>query len=319
MSRSTMLQLSKAKDLFSRSKKILILLHQSPDGDTISSSLALHTYFKRIGKEVDLAVNDDIPQVFQFLVNEVDIKKDFLLGDYDLIIAVDCGDAARTGFPARLEQIAKTKPLLNIDHHFKNSLHKIAKLNLVDDTASAAAEIVFDLLISLGAKIDSKIATYILAGIYYDTGGFQHSNVTERTLKITSQCISFGGRISLVAKNISSSKSSAGLKLWGIALKRMQLKKNGIVFTYLLSKDLESVGAGVDDASGIVNLINSVPGSRVAVLLIETPDGNIKASLRTEDNAVDVSALARLFGGGGHRKAAGFTLEESLESLVAKI
>ena len=227
--------------------------------------------------------------------------------------------AARTGFPARLETISKTKTLINIDHHHKNNLHKIAKLNIVDATASATAEIIFEILIELGAKIDSKIATYILAGIYYDTGGFQHSNVTERTLSIVSECIRYGGRISLVSKNISSSKRTPGLKLWGIALKRMVLKKNGIVLTYLSNKDLNEVGAEVDDASGIVNLINSVPGSRVAVLLIETPDGKIKASLRTEDNQVDVSRLARLFGGGGHRKAAGFTIDESLESLVAKI
>jgi phosphoesterase RecJ-like protein len=158
-----------------------------------------------------------------------------------------------------------------------------------------------------------------LAGIYYDTGGFQHSNVTQRTLSIVSECIRFGGRVGLVNQNISASKSSSGLRLWGIALKRMRLKPNGIVMTYLNNEDLKEVGAEADDASGIVNLINSVPGSRVAVLLIETPDGRIKASLRTEDNHVDVSRLARVFGGGGHRKAAGFTVEESLADLLAKI
>jgi len=316
LSRSTMKELQQAKKYFEKSKNILILLHQDPDGDTISSSLALCTYFERQGKKVDLAVNDDIPEVFKFLISDVEIKKDFLFGDYDLIIAVDCGDAVRTGFPARLEQIAKNKYLVNIDHHFKNSLHKIARLNLVDETASAAAEIIFELLIYLGAKIDSKVATYILAGIYYDTGGFQHSNVTERTLKITSECIRLGGRISYVANKISASKKTAGLKLWGIALGRMHIKDNGIVYTYLKNSDLAQVGADVEDASGIVNLINSVLNSRLAVLLIETPDGNIKASLRTEEDTIDVSDLARLFGGGGHRKAAGFTIEGNLKSWV---
>lgn len=312
-------QASKIAHYLSKAQNILILLHQSPDGDTISSSLALATYFRRIGKKVDLAVNDEVPKIFEFLISEEEIKQDFLLGDYDLIFAVDCGDAVRTGFPARLETICKTKTLINIDHHLRNNLHKIAKLNIVDATASATAEIIFEILTELGAKIDSKVATYILAGIYYDTGGFQHSNVTGRTLSIVSECIRLGGRISLVNKNISASKSSAGLRLWGIALKRMTLKANGIVLTYLNNEDLREVGAEVDDASGIVNLINSVPGSRVAVLLIETPDGKIKASLRTEDNQVDVSRLARIFGGGGHRKAAGFTVDERLESLVANI
>jgi len=306
------------QELLSKSKNILILLHRSPDGDTIASSLALELYLSRIGKHADLAVNDEIPEVFKFLLTEVEVKRDFLLGDYDLIFAVDCGDAVRTGFPARLEQIAKTKPLINIDHHFKNSLHKIAKLNLVDEKASAAAEIIYELLVEFGAKIDSKLATYILAGIYYDTGGFQHSNVTERTLKITSECVRCGGRINLIAKNISSSKKTAGLKLWGIALKKMKIKRNGVVYTYLTSRDLEIAGASAEDASGIVNLINTVPESRIAVLLIETPDGKIKASLRTEDDLVDVSKLARLFDGGGHRKAAGFTFDGSMANLLGK-
>jgi phosphoesterase RecJ-like protein len=312
-------EFSQVEEYLKKSNRILILLHQSPDGDTISSSLALATYFRRIGKSVDLAVKDEVPQIFDFLMSEDEIKKDFLLGDYDLIFAVDCGDAIRTGFPVRLEKISKIKPLINIDHHFRNNLHKIAKLNIVDGSASAAAEIVYDLLISLGAKIDSKIATFILAGIYYDTGGFQHSNVTERTLKTVSECISLGGRISLVAKNISANKKTSGLRLWGIALKRMQLNANGVVFSYLTKKDLAAVGADSEEASGIVNLINTVPGSRMALLLIESPDGKIKASLRTEEEGVDVSKFARLFGGGGHRKAAGFTVEDSLESLTAKI
>lgn len=312
-------QASKIKEYLEKNQNILILLHQSPDGDTISSSLALATYFRRMGKKVDLAVNDDIPKIFEFLIKEEEIKKDFLLGDYDLIFAVDCGDAMRTGFPVRLEKISATKPLINIDHHIRNNLHKIAKLNIVDETASATAEIIYEILKELKAKIDSKIATFILAGIYYDTGGFQHSNVTGRTLSIVSECISCGGRISLVSKNISSSKKTAGLRLWGLALRRMVVKKNGIVFTYLSKKDLLEVGAQAEDASGIVNLINTVPQSRVALLLIETPDGKIKASLRTEEDKVDVSKLARIFKGGGHRKAAGFTIEESLESLVAKI
>lgn len=313
------LPLNKLKNYLNRCNNVLILLHQSPDGDTISSSLALKTYLERIGKKADLAVNDEIPRVFEFLLNEVEIKKDFLLGDYDLIIAVDCGDVARTGFPARLEQISKTKPLINIDHHLRNNLHKIAALNLVDESAAATAEIIFELLVAFGAKIDSKIATYILAGIYYDTGGFQHSNVTERTLKIVSECIRCGGRMTLVAKHISASKKTAGLKLWGIALKRMRVKANGVVYTYLKSQDLNEVGALAEDASGIVNLINTVPGSRVALLLIETPDGKIKASLRSENDRVDVSALARLFGGGGHRKAAGFTIEESMTSFLSRL
>jgi len=301
-------KLHKIRELFSTSEKILILLHLFPDGDTISSSLALSSYLKTIGKKVDCVVKEEIPEVFHFLPGVGGIKNDFLLGDYDLIIAVDCGDANRTGFPVRLEKICKIKPLVNIDHHLRNNLHKIAKVNLVDHKASAAAEIVWDLLKFCGAEIDSKMATYILAGIYYDTGGFQHSNVTNRTLQIASECLRLGGRIGLISQKINGSKTSAALRLWGVALKRMLVKKNGVILTFITQKDLKDNGAKMEDASGVVNLVNTVQDSKVAILFLETPDGTIKASLRGESEKIDVSALARIFGGGGHKKAAGFTV-----------
>ena len=297
------------ESLISKSHNILVLLHNFPDGDTISSSLALSEYLNKIGKKADCAVKGTIPEVFNFLPGISSIRNDFLLGDYDLIFAIDCGDANRTGFPERLEQVCQTKPLINIDHHFKNNLHKIAKINLVDDRASAAAEIIFKLLKYLKAEINARIATYILAGIYYDTGGFQHPNVTIETLNIASECLHLGGRIGLVSQNLSFSKKPSTLKLWGLALKKIKVKKDGIVSTYLSKDDLESCEADSEDASGIVNLINTIPETKIAILLVESETGKIKASLRTESNSIDVSRLARLFGGGGHKKAAGFVFD----------
>lgn len=302
----------KVRELVDRSQNILLLLHLNPDGDTVSSALALAAYFRRIGKSADCAVKEEIPEIFHFLPGIADIKKDFLLGDYDLVFAVDCGDAARTGFPLRLEQISKLKPLINIDHHFRNNLHKIARLNIVDEKASAAAEIVWEFLKFSGAELDSKIATYVLAGIYYDTGGFQHSNVTDKTLRIASECLRLGGRIALISQKINGTKSSAALRLWGIALRRMLIKKNGIVSSFLTRDDLHKNGAKAEDASGIVNLLNTVENSKVAILFLENSDGTIKASLRGESDKIDVSALARIFGGGGHKKAAGFTIKGRL-------
>ena len=188
---------------------------------------------------------------------------------------------------------------------------------MVDEKASAAAEIIWDILKLFGAEIDSRLATYILAGIYYDTGGFQHSNVTDKTLKIVSECLRLGGRIALISQNIGSSKSYPALKLTGIALKRIKLKSNGIITSFLTCDDLKDVGADAEDASGIVNLINSVPDSKIAILFVELPDGTIKASLRTEKDEIDVSKLARLFGGGGHHKAAGFAINGDLKRLCA--
>lgn len=302
--------LERTKRLIAKSQSILVLLHEFPDGDTIASSLALYLYLISKKKKADLAVKGEIPKYFRFLTAPYTIKSDFLLGDYDLIIAVDCGDAKRTGFPIRIEQIALSKPIINIDHHNTNSLKKYAKVNLVDESASAAAEIVYKILVYLNGKIDSKIATYILAAIYYDTGGFQHSNVTSETLKIASECLSCGARIGLISDNIVNARSSSGLKLWGQALQNMKIK-NKIAVSYLSLDDITSSGAKSDDSAGVVNLMNTIPQVRIAILFIDSPDGKIRASLRTEENDIDLSRLARLFGGGGHKKAAGFTLEKN--------
>jgi len=298
--------------VFEKSERVLILLHLYPDGDTVASSLALAAFLKSRGKHADCAAKEEIPAPFHFMSGVDSVRRDFLLGDYDVIVAVDCGDAQRTGFPARLEQICKTRTFINIDHHNKNNLHRIAGINLVDEKASAAAEIIWDFLKYARAEIDSKMATYILSGIYFDTGGFQHSNVTTRTLEIASECLRLGARITAITENINGTKSPSALKLWGVALKKMKVSKSGIASSFLTQSDLKSCHAKVEDASGVVNLINSVPQARLAVLFLETPDGKIKASLRTDSDEVDVTKFARLFGGGGHKKAAGFTIEREL-------
>lgn len=310
----------KIEQAFLKSSNILVLLHQCPDGDTIASSLALKEFLVASGKEVQLAVNGEVPDVFHFLPGVDEITNDFLFGDFDLIIAVDCGDVKRTGFPSRLaESCSNKKPLINIDHHTKNDLHKIAKINLIDEKAAAAAEIVFDLIVALNGAITPRIATYVLSGIYFDTGGFQHSNLTEKTLQIASQCLSCGGRMGLVSSRMSYSKSSSALRLWGMALSKMELNSDGIAVSYLSLDDVASVGARPDDSSGVVNLMNSVPSARVAILFVESSDGTIKASLRTESSHIDVAKLARVFGGGGHKKASGFTLEGELAELFRRM
>jgi len=297
------------KKLFTKSRSILLILHEFPDGDTIASSLALYEYLKSAGKKVDLAVKGAIPEFFRFLTAPYKIKSDFLLGDYDLVVAVDCGDAQRTGFPVRVEKISKTKPIINIDHHLANNLKKYAQVNLVDENASAAAELVYQLFEYLGAKINSTIATFILAAIYYDTGGFIHSNVTVETLRIVSECLRYGARIGLITDNIVNSRSSASLRLWGKVLKNMKVKGETVI-SRISHIDIDACGAQAEDTAGVVNLLNTLPRSKLAILFVDTPDGKIKASLRTEEDSVDVSRLARLFGGGGHKKAAGFTIDK---------
>jgi len=295
-------------------EKILLVIHKSPDGDTIASSLALYAVLKKMGKDADIVGKDEIPALFSFLPNACKIQNDFLQGDYDLVIVLDCGDLKRTGFPQRFLQYAKHKRhLLNIDHHPKNDLHKIANLNIVCQEASSTAEILFDFFQEINIDFDKNLATCLLTGLYTDTGGFKHSNTSEKVLDIAGKLLSYGANLKQIAKNISVNKSVTALKLWGIALSRIwQNQQYGLCTSVITRKDLQDCRACEIDMAGIVNLISSIADTKIAIFFSETADGKVRASLRTEDDNIDVSQIAKIFGGGGHKKAAGFTVEGRL-------
>jgi len=291
--------------------KILLMIHENPDGDTLAAASAIFQILEKLGKKPAMVCKDHVPRPFLFLKDMEKIRPDFLFGDFDVILVIDCGDIRRTGFDERLKNFAqkKKKILINIDHHPKNDLHKIATLNLVDYKASSTSEIIWELLGQMGVEIDKNIATALFTGLYTDTGGFKHSNTTPKTLQIAAELMRKGARIKLVSKNVSLNRTVPAMKLWGVALSR--LRKHSIFkisSSVLTQKDLAECGATYEDIAGVVNLINTIPDSKAAILFYETPEKKIRASIRTEDDKVDVSRLAQIFGGGGHKKASGFTI-----------
>lgn len=296
------------------SNKILLIIHENPDGDTLAAASVLYQILKNLGKIPAMVCKDPVPRPFLFLPAMEAVKSDMLFGDFETIIVIDCGDMRRTGFPDRLKEFSKKKKILiNIDHHPKNDLHKIANLNLVDYKASSTAEIIWDLLQRVEIEIDKSIATALLTGLYTDTGGFKHSNTTPKTLKIAAELLRRGAKIKLITQNVSLNKSISAMKLWGIALSRLQYNHYQISTSVITREDLNCCGASDDDIAGVVNLINTVPNSRAAILFYETADNKIRASLRTENDKIDISRLAAIFGGGGHKKASGFCIEGKLK------
>ncbi|MBI4185862.1 bifunctional oligoribonuclease/PAP phosphatase NrnA [Candidatus Berkelbacteria bacterium] len=299
-----------AAPLLRQAERVLILCHQHPDGDTLGGGLGLARMLQQLGKLVTVTCCDDIPRPFRFLPGIETVLRDCLLGSYDLIVIVDCGDLKRTGLADRIGEFRPLRSrILNIDHHQRNNLHKVAGTNYVDFDASSASELVFRLIEPLGVRLEPDMATCILAGLYNDTGGFKHSNTSPAVLEQAAVLLAADARLSEITDHMANFKSVPALKLWGVALTRLQYHESLAVVTSLITQaDLDRCQAYLEDLAGCVNLINSVPKARAAILLAELPDGRIKGSLRTESSAVNVADLAGVFGGGGIRKAAGFSL-----------
>lgn len=305
-----MKHLEELKRILENGDSFLLIAHEEPDGDAIGALISFGKYLKDIGKNVDMVSKDTIPQFFSFLTTGETIKNDFLSGDYDAIILIDNGDLKRTGFAERIIK-AKKKciPIINIDHHIQNDVWKYADINIAKTNYSSSCEIIYEILKEYQHPIDSQTATALLAGIYYDTGGFQHSNTSKNVLQITSELLRKGAKLKKISKNVGQMRSVSMLKIWGIALNRIKVvKKYGIVYAVLTLDDLKKTGAKEDEISGLVNLINSTAGSKASLLIYESENDTIKGSLRTESEKIDVSRLAKMFGGGGHKKASGFLL-----------
>ena len=296
----------KAASLIKNAKNILIVIHQNPDADAVSSASGLFLALDG-GKKIDSVCVDKIPSKYLFLKQASEItktpKQDF--AKYNLIVTLDCGSLSQTGFEEELEPY--TNCILNIDHHVTNP--GFGQWNLVDTASASTTEIVYLLIKALGAKITQDIATALLTGLYFDTGFFMHPNTTERNLKIAADLIKKGARVSKIMPALHF-QTIASLKLWGKALERIRKSKNGIVISVIKKEDLKDVDAKPEDLEGVVNLINTIPGVKATLLLSEKGD-ELKGSFRTLGD-VDVSKLAVIMGGGGHKKAAGFSVKAEI-------
>lgn len=305
-------------DVFLKRDRFLLLLHHSPDGDAVASSLALSLALRSLNKDVDVVCADTIPPTFHFLPSIQTIRRDFLFGDYDVVVTLDCGDSRRTGFSSRLKELVRQKKLIlvNIDHHPKNDLHNLATYNYVDYNAPSTSVLVYWIIDRMGIQLNHKLATCLLTGLYTDTGGFKHPNTTPETLSLASHFLSHGARLKDITSHISPLSTVTRLRLWGIALSRIRQHEDlDIISTYLTYDDLQQVGATEKDIGGIAALITTIP-SRLAVLVVEMADKSIQVRMRTKDKSINVKNLASYFGGGGQRKSAGFVF--AAEKTVVK-
>ncbi len=298
-----------AWNLISDHQNIVLITHINPDGDTLGSALALYPILKDMGKHVSVVnTTKNIANRYDFLPNFSKIRPNLPV-KMDLLISLDCGSYDRLG-------ISKpTCPVINIDHHKTND--NFGDINLVDASMPSASCVVLKLLQENKISLRRDVATCIYTALAEDTGFFSFENVNAKTFEIAAQLISAKADPAYIAKMLKEREPLAKLRLTALMTNNLQLIHNATIGYSIISlEDFNKTGAMRSDSDECVDLIRSLATVELAILLIEETDG-YKISLRSKSD-IDVSSIALCFGGGGHKRAAGFSSSEQNTNKIIK-
>lgn len=299
------------------SNNILILTHINPDGDCLGASNALSYFLLSINKKCNILINPNIPKSFDFLginnsINSIISMSSTLGNKYDLYIIIDANDLNRCSF---FEEI-NNKKLVIFDHHIENKKVSDGALKIINEKASSTCEIIFDFFNSLSIEINKKMATSLLTGIITDTSNFINQATNTNSIKISEKLINLGADTYLIDQNINKNLNIKKLKFLELILKRIIVNKRlNIVSTYFTLKDLNNYGLEEDDVSGVSGLLNCLYNYNFVMVIKEIKPGILEFSLRTNKD-VDLSKICSFFGGGGHKKAAGFRIPGKIEEIM---
>jgi len=295
-----------------QSQNVVIISHNRPDGDTTGANLSLRLHLQREGKSVTSACADTLPDNLLFLPEAASFTQEFLLEDYDTVIIVDAGAKHLVRFFEIYPELTRTKkPIISIDHHYSND--EFGTLNIIDPEETSTTSLLYKYFTEEKIEITEDMATCLLNGIYTDTGSFQHSNTKPETMKIASQLMKLGADWHQISTQNFKRVSTNKLKLMGEVLTTTQVDEKGRVVSGVKKETFDKYQATSEDLSGVVDFLNSIPNTKYTLLYTEDNTGNVKASLRTQQEEVNVAKIAENFGGGGHSKAAGFKVPGHLE------
>ena len=293
----------------------IVTSHISPDGDNIGSTLSMYYTLKNLGKKVYYVLDDEAPLNLKFLVEDVKIYKsnELDMNQYSLI-ALDCGDEPRICVSDEIKNNASK--LICIDHHASNDSY--GDLNYVDKDASSTCELVYNLLIRFQQIKDIKIinkdiATCLYTGLATDTGNFSYSNVHASSFEMAKNLLVLGAQKNTIIQNIYQSNSSDYYKLLGEALKSLEIFESKVSSIVLTQDMMNRNNTSFNDVDGITTYTRDIKDVEVGILFKEKKQNEIKVSFRSK-NYVDVSEIAKLFGGGGHVRAAGCTIKDSIDN-----
>jgi bifunctional oligoribonuclease and PAP phosphatase NrnA len=301
-------------------ERFLVTSHEAPDGDALGSLLATSLALRRLGKDVLMFLGGEAPLPGEYRFLELEKRGLLRKRPSDLaarvLVAVDCASASRVGADAGLVEAAPFT--INIDHHHDNP--RFGDVDLVIEDASSTGEVLADVFRELEVELTPEIAEALYIALVTDTGRFQYANTTPKALRLAADLVEAGADINRVFQGVYENVQFAKLKLLARALERARVLEGGeIIVSHLLRGDFEAVGATEPYSEGIIDVLRSTEGAIVSALIREPPrDGGParKVSLRSAVDEVDVSAIARKSGGGGHRAAAGFSSELSVDEIV---
>lgn len=299
-----------------QANNILVITHIGPDGDAVGSITAVGVALRQMGKHATLLCDDPLPERFSYLplADQVQPPNESRSTNYDLLIAVDCGDETRMGQSfANLPEAVPT--IINIDHHVTNTY--FGDIQHVVPEAVSATEILYDLFKHIGLSITTDLAMCLLTGVVTDTLGFRTVGVTAKTLRIASELVDAGADLPLITMQGLSLKPYSTAQLWQIGLNNMRLEE-GLIWTKINNTQREAIGYHNTSTGGLVNFLGNVTQAAISAVLLEMNDGTVRVGFRCNP-PYSVSELALNLGGGGHPLAAGCSLDGPLDKAEALV
>lgn len=302
--------LSQAGQLIQRAQRCLVVCHVRPDGDAIGSLLGLGLALQAAGKQVQMISEDGVPPAYRHLEGSQQVLHK-PVDEFDLAIVVDCSDLERAG--AALG--SARQPEINIDHHATNL--NFARINLVDVSATATAEIIAEALPVWGLPLTQPVAAALLTGLITDTIGFRTANMTPRTLRLAADLMEKGANLPELYRQALVNRTFEAVRFWGAGLSRLE-RSDRLVWTKLTLDDRRAAQYPGRDDADLINILSAVDGADIAMIFVEQPNGRVKVSWRAQPG-YDVSQIAVSLGGGGHPAASGAEIAGEIDEVQTKV
>src|SRR6266700_907438 len=312
---TTASELTAVADAIREHDRFVLTTHENPDGDALGSLLAANLALEQLGKDTVMVLHGDapLPSEYGFMpLGELERRWSDDVAER-VLLAVDCANESRIADP---EVLGRVPLSINVDHHHDNT--RFGRINLIVADASSTGEVLRDLFRELGVELTPDIAEALYIALVTDTGRFQYTNTTPKALRLAAELVEAGADVHRIFRGVYETVQFAKLKLLARALERAQIYDGGrLVVSYLLRHDFTDIGAAEAYSEGIIDYLRMVEGADMAALIREPRDGPARrVSLRASNDELDVSAIARKSGGGGHRQAAGFSSDDSIEEIT---